>query len=102
MSAEKKIVYKLVNAEEKAKVHPSTFKIPPGDDREALKPGDVVKLHFMFRHMTERMWVSVTKRLDSGGYEGELRNQPISRGAKWGDRVKFKAEHVTEIQEASN
>jgi len=103
MSEEKKrIQYTLVDAEEKAKENPKTFYIPPAKERDGLQPGDMVKLHFAFRHQTERMWVVVTKRLETGGYEGELRNQPVSRGASWGDTVKFKAAHVAGIQEASN
>lgn len=77
-----------------AELYPDTFLIPSEEERQSIKPTDLVKLSFELQQLVdedreddsadqepevggERMWVEVTGR--SGPYfVGRLRNQPTS------------------------
>ncbi len=65
----KKLPYRLIDVEEKAKLYPATFAIPVRSLREELWPGELVKLDFDNR---ERMWVrfpdSTPRRTTSGSW----------------------------------
>jgi hypothetical protein len=93
----------LEDAEDRARVAPDTFFIPPRDVRHDLTAGDIVKLLFFIRNPepggleAERMWVEV-KSAAEGIYVGELLNAPsVIRDLKPGDRVVFEAKHVAAI-----
>ena len=104
----------LESAEDRAAESPDSFWIPARVDREAVQPGNLVKLLFRIEAeqpdgsaavFVERMWVLVTERLD-GACVGLLANQPgsfdpadgvyLARGAE----VPFRPEHVIDIAEA--
>ena len=67
---------------------PDSFWMPPKEERESLRPGDIVKLMFRMilrdpgsgaeQEKVERMWVGVTGR-DGRGYVRALDNDPHSR-----------------------
>lgn len=85
------------------KNHPRTFSIPRSDERENLKPGQLVKLHFHLKDgdpgapEAERMWVEVIDA-QNGKYRGELTNQPFFiKSLSLGDEIKFEANHVTAV-----
>jgi hypothetical protein len=94
----------LDNAEARHAEAPRSFFIPPRGRREALLPGDVVKLIFLFDPAAwngmngERMWVEVLSSL-GGNYVGELLNQPTHmKTLKAGDTVTFTPEHIAAIE----
>jgi hypothetical protein len=94
----------LEDAEERSRESPDSFFIPPRERREALEPGDVVKLIFLFEPPApsgttgERMWVEVTA-VQEGGYTGELLNEPGDiEELRPGDAIRFEAKHVAARQ----
>lgn len=74
--------------------------IPTKSERQNLKPGDLVKLHFMIEEdgetETERMWVQVTGEKD-GLFSGTLDNDPFNEILKAGQLIWFHANHVSHI-----
>jgi hypothetical protein len=93
----------LEDAEERARVAPDSFFIPPRAVRHNLDVGDVVKLLFFIRDPepggleAERMWVDV-KSAAEGIFVGELLNSPSVIGdLRPGDRVVFEPKHVAAI-----
>ena len=82
--------------------HPRSFFIPDRARREALRPGELVKLEFGYgphadlesEGNVERMWVEV---LGEPG-RGRLRNQPFRLSElDLGDEIAFAPEHVISI-----
>lgn len=102
--------YQFLDGEERSKVDPDTFVVPPLEERTNLKLGDTVKLLFNFipkeregdELKTERMWVHITKIVDDF-YVGYLDNQPYSDSdyVSHGIEVTFKAEHIIDIYDKS-
>jgi len=97
-------VIDLVDAEERARRHPTTFEMPPLVERQSLKPGDYAKLIFAAeptrsgRPDGERMWVKVTTRIGAG-YRGVLENTPVLEvGCMHGDAVYFFDRHIIAIE----
>jgi hypothetical protein len=88
----------LLDGEESAKKSPDTFWIPPLEERQALKKGNLVKLMFKFEDGVERMWV-VVEGHEGPFYCGKLDNGPISSQLECGDAVLFEARHVINIWE---
>jgi hypothetical protein len=88
----------LLDGEEFAKKSPDTFWIPPLEERQALKNGNLVKLMFQFEDGAERMWVAV-EGCEGPYYRGKLDNNPISSQLEAGDAVLFEARHVINIWE---
>jgi len=81
--------------------HPRSFFIPDRERREALRPGELIKLEFQYgphadsedEGHVERMWVEV---VDAS--HGILRNGPFRlQGLELGDHVTFGVEHVISI-----
>ncbi|MDA0179607.1 hypothetical protein OJ997_04810 [Solirubrobacter phytolaccae] len=81
--------------------HPRSFFIPTRERREALQPGELIKLEFQYgphadsegEGHVERMWVEV---VEAG--HGILRNGPFRiQGLELGDHVSFHPEHVISI-----
>ena len=74
--------------------------IPTKSERQNLKPGDLVKLHFMTEEEdeigTERMWVQVTGEKD-GLLSGTLDNDPFNEVLKAGQLIWFHPNHVSYI-----
>lgn len=89
--------YTLTNVEDRHRQYPRDFWIPTANERKAVRPGDMVKLIFAGR---ERMWVEVKEVKDSR-YAGRLSNRPFNPdalgGLKYGDRVEFGPEHISDI-----
>jgi uncharacterized protein YegJ (DUF2314 family) len=92
--------YRLGDGEALNREHPDTFQIPTRDERERLKPGDLVKLLFEVvnpeqgKPIAERMWVQVTD-LAADGYVGSLDNDPrIIKTLSPGSRIEFRPQHV--------
>lgn len=73
--------------------HPDTFFIPTQEEKEAIRPGDSVKLVFLGTEGGERMWVRVT-----GKSIGTLANNPFDpEVGAFGDTVQFEDRHILEI-----
>jgi uncharacterized protein YegJ (DUF2314 family) len=94
------IKFKLINGEELQSKHPGTFEMPSMHERQALVPGQVVKLIFIatgkVSSPAERMWVKITHRTRDG-YLGALANCPCVIDLRFGDIIAFKTEHITDI-----
>lgn len=97
------INYALENGEDLHREFPETFYLPSRVEREALLPGELVKL--IFRISTEnevhveRMWVCVQSRTEDG-YIGLLDNDPYcTKELLSGAKVVFGPEHVIQIYE---
>ena len=90
---------RLLDAEAERRAAPRTFSIPRRAVRDALAPGDLVKLLFVVDPPVgsvevERMWVEVVEARD-GGCVGRLDNDPgYARNLKADDRLLFRPEHV--------
>jgi uncharacterized protein YegJ (DUF2314 family) len=80
---------------------PDTFEIPSDTKREALRPGDLVKLIFRISvdgevHV-ERMWVEIVHAFPEY-YVGTLDNKPYCTDEiPHGTRVEFHADHIIQI-----
>lgn len=88
---------------------PDTFWMPPKEQRESLRPGDIVKLMFRMllrdpatgeqHEKVERMWVGVAS-LEGNGYRGALDNDPhCTKDLVAGAEVAFEPRHVIRIYE---
>ena len=83
---------------------PETYCIPSAQERDAVQPGEYVRLVFRLevesRSIAERMWVQVTQR-EGGSYIGLLANTPecITR-LRCGDLVRFKPRNVIKVAAA--
>ena len=96
----------LEDAEAANALHPRTFFVPPEPRRRALRPGELVRLGFIYGPHAdrdqeghhERMWIEVLEQRDGGHAEGRLRNRPHRLAAlEIGDRVTFEPAHVLAI-----
>jgi len=95
----------LENVEKSNRAHPDTFFIASRQERERMKVGDKVRLHFHLKEVgeglpgAERMWVEITKRSWIGcKYTGTLTNEPeFIEDLRLGDTVTFSPEHIAQI-----
>ena len=95
--------YELVDAEVRALENPSAFAIPDRQARDAIAPGQLVKLIFRGDEIgSERMWVEVEKRVPGGGYIGRLDNEPVVVDLELDDEVRFGPEHIIEIHDGGS
>jgi hypothetical protein len=87
-------------------MHPRSFFIPPRERRGDLRPGELVKLGFVYGpHVdsegeghVERMWVQVVDSHGDGRARGRLRNRPQRLTAlRIGHLVDFEPQHVLTI-----
>ncbi|HEX4896540.1 MAG TPA: DUF2314 domain-containing protein [Solimonas sp.] len=86
---------------------PDAFEIPNREERENLKPGQLVKLMFRIAlegedgktaEEVERMWVLVSGRVGQT-YRGVLDNDPrCTKGIRAGLEVVFEPRHVIQIE----
>jgi hypothetical protein len=88
--------------------HPDSFSIPARQEREAVAPGDAVKLLFdietreaerVIDRGVDRMWVIVKHRVGDN-YVGVLDSEPgVAEGLTLhsGTELVFGAEHIVEI-----
>jgi hypothetical protein len=79
---------------------PDSFWIPSDEEKDAIRPGDRVRLMFELRDgWCERMWVDVIA-VRRGRLVGTLFNHPagIPRLCS-GDLIRFKPEHVVDVLE---
>jgi len=88
----------LLDAEQRHRVAPDSFSIPRSDVRQALVPGDLVKLLFGVGAgdpaPAERMWVEVLEA-EAGRYVGRLENEPQAiSDLQIGARIAFGPEHI--------
>ncbi|NCA94253.1 MAG: DUF2314 domain-containing protein [Sphingobacteriia bacterium] len=84
----------LDNVETRNATHPDTFEIPSRDAREALRPGDLVKVIGANKGGAERFWVKVTEARPSGRYVGALDNRLVCFALPAGALIAFGPEHV--------
>ncbi len=98
--------WRLQDADALHAQHPRSFFIPPAARRQALEPGELVKLGFEYgphadrrgEGHIERMWVQVLERGDEGRLRGRLRNKPDRlRELEIGDLVLFEPSNVLTI-----
>jgi hypothetical protein len=103
MKTDTKPKYTLGNGEKMCAEHPETFYMPERKDREALKPGKMVKCMFLPLKVVkglpggDRMWVTITAVREDGTYLGRLENCPMVVDAAPGDDVVFRPEHIIDI-----
>ena len=95
------VTYSLEDGELYHRDAPDTFEIPSLAAREALVPGEIVKLMFRITNagesQVERMWVIVGDK-DADGYVGALDNQPATTDLmRPGMKVHFQPRHVITI-----
>ena len=83
-----------------------TFYLPPSEEISRLKVGDTVKMIFVDKNgeYAERMWVEITRQLDSKPIEwvGRLDNQPFRLDAQFNDIVRFAPTAIINIFEKEN
>jgi hypothetical protein len=110
------VSWHLDDAELRAEQHEG-FHVPPREERERLVVGDYAKLIFLLDTPVEhperlpltgeRMWVEVTKSWDLTShseneehlvYEGELNSTPVAVDISEKALVRFRPEHIIEIQ----
>lgn len=90
-------IWVLEDIEKSAKMNPYTFFIPPMEERNNQKLGDVVRLHFILKNpkdeepRAERMWVVIINDKNlSGKFVGILRNKPLYiKDLQIGDKIEF-------------
>ena len=88
----------LMDADEWHKLHPTTFWMPPMEERQALPEGTHVKLVFEGEPMAERMWVRIDWRSPERAYYGTLINAPVyNKNIDYGDEVFFEPRHIIDI-----
>lgn len=87
---------KLVDGLAMNKEFPDTFHIPSQEEKDAVFVGMFVKLGFIGKKGTERMWVQVIS-INDGEYEGTIANNPVVVRKKFGDVVDFKQKHILSI-----
>jgi hypothetical protein len=102
--------WELESGEDRRTQYDEKFWLPPREERDALHPGQSVKLLFQIEAVdengnaeigVERMWVVVLEKLD-GCYRGVLDNQPVSIEAGHldeGTELLFRPEHVIDIDQ---
>ncbi len=95
------VTYSLDDGEQRHREAPDTFKIPSLAARQALVPGQIVKLMFNItkdgESQVERMWVVVEDK-DAHGYVGALDNRPVTTDMmRPGMKVHFQPRHVINI-----
>ena len=88
------------------RANPDSYEIPSSDERSSIMVGMIVKIRFYIRvedeagdieDCGERMWVEVTRVLDSW-YHGRLDNQPsCTDGISPGMPVWFQPRHIIAI-----
>lgn len=97
--------WELEDAEERSARTGGRFKIPSAEERQSLRPGQRVKLLFLFvvkegPPMTvqgERMWVTVTS-CEGGSYTGVLESLPqLSDSLSPGTTIEFTPNHVAAV-----
>lgn len=93
----------LLDAEAQHRAFPDAFPIPTRAEREALQPGDMVKMVFVLDPPpssgpnAERMWVEVRSAHD-GTFDGWLTNEPtVITDLEVGTFLAFGPEHVAGI-----
>jgi hypothetical protein len=83
----------LIDAQQMAREHPDTFQAPSNDTLQDLRPGDLVKV----AQITERFWVQVVERRDSGVLLGKVDNHLLTGDAACGDLIEFHECNVYEV-----
>jgi hypothetical protein len=103
MKSKEEILNRLEDVEVLHKKHKRTYSIPRSDERDSLRPGQLVKLVFLAEEeaqegaRAERMWVEVQGKM-AGEYIGTLQNRPrYLKYVKQGEHVVFKSNHVCAI-----
>lgn len=86
----------LIDGVERNAKNPSTFHIPPEEERKALAVGSFAKVGVIDGDHVERMWFMVRSVVD-GKYIGELNNKPTLVSMKFGDLLTFGPENVLDL-----
>lgn len=99
----------LENADEVAAAHRYTFFKSPRETISLVRPGEVVKLIFLFDSdnpdapCAERMWVIVDQIGPDGRFHGRLDNEPRwIEDLKLGDTLSFDARHIINTEHDSD
>lgn len=99
----------LENADTVASANKYTFFKSPPESIALVRPGEVVKLIFVFRSdnpeapRAERMWVTVDQVGPEGHFHGRLDNEPRwIDDLKLGDAVTFDARHIINTEHDSD
>lgn len=89
-------MYKLKSGTKANRKSPESFWVPTEAEKDAINPGDYVKLMFKDSSGTERMWVLVVETGDE--MKGTLANGPVFvDSVEFGEVVTFKRKHVIDI-----
>lgn len=93
--------YELVDGVKRHRESPSTFPIPPEEEKRGIKPGWFVRASFTNKGSTngEKLWVEIDT-VDLPNLKGHLRDTPIILDdLKDGDPVELELKHVLDITE---
>ena len=93
------LVVPLVDAEERARLFPGSFQLPPRSLRDSLAPGDIAKVIVVTpQHSGERLWIKVQEELgEEGVYLGTLDNDATLLPLRSGHLLAFGPEHIVEV-----
>lgn len=92
--------YEIINAQEMARKHPTTFEVPSLDDLDAIKPDDFVKICVVENNKGgERFWIKVLER-DHVSVTGTVDNVLVDiKSFHIGDEIKVKLTDIYSIME---
>jgi len=95
--------YYLENIPARHNENPRQFLKPTDAEIENLKPGDVVRLFFVFNFTTvdgclaERLWVEITD-IEGENFEGDLTNTPVFiKDVQAGDPITFTKNNIATV-----
>lgn len=106
MAFEDRSAWWLTDGEERHRLAPRSFFIPPPEHRGGLEAGRLVKLGFACeprlvdgqQQSGERLWVAISRGLQDGRYVGTLQGDPVVvPELRSGDEITFEPRHVLTI-----
>jgi hypothetical protein len=89
--------FRLIDGEERRKAHPTTWHMPSLAERQAVKPGDWVKvgLEDIETGQGERFWINVVSVTDDGVVIGKVSNQLTRNfGLDLNDLLRIERRHM--------
>jgi len=98
MEEEYKEQLNLVNAQEMAREHPNTFRVPSEEEvLDFIEAGDYVKLCVD----EEKFWVKVTQ-VSVDNLKGTVDSQLINTPRDVGDEIEFHKDNIFEVRKTRN
>jgi hypothetical protein len=89
----------FIDAVQKNKKHPDTFKIPSKENLDKMEEG----FHVKVGHNGERFWAIVSSIEESGTIFGVVDNDLVNdQPFKYGDKIMFERRHILDIIDFRN